>query len=346
MPADSYVFNLQFSSPSNNINILFTWVMSTERPAKRARSAIACLRCKHRKQRCDNGFPACSPCVSASAGENCSYENNVYPADYVESLSARLAHLERQLQAKHDEDQNRHSSSRTIQAATSTENSNQQQLQARSDDTQTQAPGTTGNESNRDEADTAFDMLSSTSTASYLGTSSGFPLARTVQAVISPGSHHHASPGLPHRNDSIEVNATRPRKRVRDWALNAGTPDDSLGSRLVDAYLTKVHPKHLFLQPRHIFRLHESREFVRRAARPLTNKSISARLDFFILHMIYAIGARYLQLSQDQEQYRCNPEASTLCNFRRPQIELTCFFPGLLCSSYRGCGMLVRKSLT
>jgi hypothetical protein len=291
--------------------------MSTERPAKRARSAIACLRCKHRKQRCDNGFPACSPCVSASAGENCSYENNVYPADYVESLNARLADLERQLQVQNDEDQNRHSSSRTIQAAASTENSNRQQLQARSDENQTQAPGTTGNESNGDEADTAFDMLSSTSTASYLGTSSGFPLARTVQAVISPASHYHASLGLPHRNESIDVNATRPRKRARNWALNAGTPDGSLGSQLVDAYLAKVHPKHLFLQPRHIFSLHESHESVRRAARPLANKSISARLDFFVLHMIYAIGARYLQLSQDQELYRCNPEASPLCSYIR-----------------------------
>ena len=77
--------------------------MSNERPNKRARSAAACTRCKHRKQRCDNGIPACGACQLA--GEMCSYENRVYPAEYVQGLETRLADLERQVQAQQQQQQ-------------------------------------------------------------------------------------------------------------------------------------------------------------------------------------------------------------------------------------------------
>ena len=87
--------------------------MSNERPNKRARSAAACTRCKHRKQRCDNGIPACAACQSA--GERCAYENRVYPAEYVQDLETRLADLERQLQAQQQQGDGFHQQQRTPQ---------------------------------------------------------------------------------------------------------------------------------------------------------------------------------------------------------------------------------------
>ncbi|KAI1018700.1 hypothetical protein LB503_005573 [Fusarium chuoi] len=51
------------------------------RPARRRRRGlVACRRCKSRKQRCDNEFPACSNCLAV--GEKCSYgAKQAYPAD-------------------------------------------------------------------------------------------------------------------------------------------------------------------------------------------------------------------------------------------------------------------------
>ena len=51
-----------------------------ERSSKRPRSAIACHRCKQRKQRCDNGFPSCPNFIGAG-----------------HSLESRIAGLQQQL---------------------------------------------------------------------------------------------------------------------------------------------------------------------------------------------------------------------------------------------------------
>ena len=274
--------------------------MSHVRPAKRARSAIACQRCKHRKQRCDNGFPACATCVAT--GETCLYENNVYPEEHVETLRARVADLERQLQGHEQQ----HSLASTFPAASKDSNTLHQSQGCR--------PGA-GNEQHVDEEEnTAFDMLSPG--PSYLGISSGFPLARAVQAVIGRTALlNHAR----NRNESFDEH--RARALGPELPSNAGNSESAIAlSESLHAYLAKVHPKHLFISPRRIFRLHESRESLRRAATPPTSRAVVARCEFFILHMVYAIGARYLQLSQ--EQHRCSSEV----HYATAMKDMECLF--------------------
>jgi hypothetical protein len=249
--------------------------MPEERPNKRARSAAACNRCKHRKQRCDNGIPACASC--SSAGVACYYENRVYSAGYVEALELRSADLERQLRASQQQhgssDQQQRTSQPTVSPATTT--------------TTTTATAAATVVHRDHDADAAFDMLSATS---YLGTSSGFLLARTLQAVIGPPS----------------VSSLGPSKRSVMDRIKPASPDSALGVHLVNTYLRKVHPKHAFIPPRRILDLHHSCQTLASSARPIIEKSVSVRIDYCVLHLVYAIGARYMQLSQNE--YHCNSD--------------------------------------
>ena len=254
--------------------------MYNERPNKRARSAAACARCKHRKQRCDNGIPSCAACQTA--GEVCSYENRMYPADYVEALETRLADYERQLRAPRDQQQPQdahHQQQHTPQTIASTGAT----VAAAADPVV---------EHDGDEAGSAFEMLSSTS---YLGTSSGFPLARTLQAVIgSPSASFH-----------------RPTKVTSMSRANPESPNGTLGSHFIRTYLNKVHVKHLFLSPRRISSLHNLCKELALFARPIIGDRVSARIDYLTIHLIYAIGARYMQLSQNE--HYCNPDVCSPC---------------------------------
>lgn len=231
--------------------------MSSEPPAKRARSAAACSRCKHRKQRCDNAFPSCSSC--SSAGETCIYtKTKIYPPEYVQALEVRVAELEQFLQSPQQRDHRTPASN--VETVSAADNHSSAQDRPSTNDT---------------DGDTAFDMLSS---ASFLGTSSGFPLVEAVRAVIGPVQRN--VPDCPNTN--------------QQWR-EAITPDHTTGRELIRVYLDKVHPKHPFMSPRRISALHDDRERLRNGAR---NRSIATKLSSFALHMIYAIGARYHQLSQ------------------------------------------------
>lgn len=251
----------------------FTKAMSNERPNKRARSAAACTRCKHRKQRCDNGIPACAACQSA--GEVCAYDNRVYPAEYVQGLETRLADFERQLQAQQQQQQGNslHQEQRTPQTPVT------------GPTIATTADVTV--EHDNDEAGSAFQMLSSTT---YLGTSSGFPLARTVQAVI----------GLPGASFS-----RLPKDASMSYAKPA-SPNGAQGMHFVKTYLSKVHIKHPFMSPRRISELHHACQSSALPVGSANENRGSTRIDSFIIHLIYAIGARYMQLSQNE--YHCNSD--------------------------------------
>lgn len=67
------------------------------RPAKRARVAVACTRCKTRKQKCDGERPKCSNCRSVSA--SCEYvpsEKSIPYGkyEYIKSLESKVAELQ------------------------------------------------------------------------------------------------------------------------------------------------------------------------------------------------------------------------------------------------------------
>lgn len=268
------------------------------RPAKRARSAIACHRCKHRKQRCDNGYPSCSSCLAA--GQTCSYASNVYPSEYVESLDRRLASLERLLASQ--QPQLLHSPSPARSPVTQDNAASSARRHAsnvldvdRAATVQVRSDNVKDLEEHElvDETEAGFDMLSSDS---YLGVSSGFSLAKTLRSVIAPASSTFSERASSRRDAVDSAMATiRPVKPC--------TPSAYTGARFIRAYLAKVHPKHPFLAPRRIWRMHEAQGHLAKVSMAGRLVSRKPRLELFNLFMIYAIGARYLQLSSDDAQY-------------------------------------------
>ncbi|KAL3470743.1 hypothetical protein BJX99DRAFT_41147 [Aspergillus californicus] len=66
----------------------------------RRANVTACMRCKSRKQRCDQNLPACMNCMSAGVEcVNVDLDRLVTPRSYIKSLEDRVAHLEKHLVA-------------------------------------------------------------------------------------------------------------------------------------------------------------------------------------------------------------------------------------------------------
>jgi hypothetical protein len=82
----------------------------------------------------------------------------------------------------------------------------------------------------------------------------------------------------------------------------ADMPSAEVGEKLIDAYYARVHPKHPFLPQKRVLALHENRESLSPAHRLQTSESRRGDpCDYAILRLVYAIGARYLQLTNDED---------------------------------------------
>ncbi|KAL1876854.1 hypothetical protein VTK73DRAFT_9156 [Phialemonium thermophilum] len=264
------------------------------RPAKRARSAFACQRCKQRKQRCDNGFPSCSNCVGAGEGHNCVYgtpsaQNKIYPPAYVASLEAQIRSLEQR-----------------VGVAVTPEGNLGQHLHvppAAPNRRQAYSPPSQGNDL---EAGTAFVALSPNA---YLGDSSGSSLAKIVQSAIDRSAF------LENRDDGDRTSSitqkSSGRHTLKDGqdCAKADMPSAAVASKLIEAYTNKVHSKHPFLSRAKLQHLNENRAELRPCTSSSNEEQLPPedRLNYFTLHMVYAIGARYLQLSRDSDNV--SPEA-------------------------------------
>lgn len=259
-----------------------------ERPAKRrARSAVACQRCKSRKQRCDNEYPSCSNCLSA--GEVCQYGvKQVYPAEYVKSLETRIAELERDRTSSHVQEP--------------TIDGDQVQIIQSTNASATDSPLNNNNQSQNLEVGVGFVAMSPNS---YLGTSSGLPLAKLVQSAINFSFVNSGHGGRPDVSSAIVENGQRnngqKQSPTKESIPRASMPEDQVSDELIRAYLMKVHPKHPFLSRKKILDLSQRRKTLRPAHQLTANQPLHTRLDFAILHLIYAIGARYLQLADEYE---------------------------------------------
>lgn len=266
-----------------------------QRPAKRrARGALACQRCKTRKQRCDNDFPSCSSCLSA--GEVCSYGfKQIYPAKYVSSLEKRIAELEK--------------GATPVQTAAAPQLPNMavfptQHLAA---DAVASPEGNDVAEEGESNAESGSGAIA-LSPNSFLGTSSGFPLAKLLKSAISTSDDpsrigRSTTKGIitfaPHLTAPYETGIHRgplvPSGR-------ADMPTDEVGRKLIDTYYSRIHPKHPFLSKKKIMRLHNARANLVPAHKVSPSTENRADLcDYSILHLVYAIGGRYLQLAPDNK---------------------------------------------
>ena len=262
------------------------------RPAKRARSTVACRRCKRRKQRCDNGFPVCGNCKDSGDEQNCTYEvkNGIHPPEYIASLESKIGELEKKLEEVNSPD---------LQDANRPNPQSHSHLPANAGPNRHVSSSTEGLEESISttrllEVGTGFLALSPNE---YLGASSGTPLAKIIQSVIQQ-SVLHGTEGDP-LEDSRTSNGNQQEAQDDDITSPKATmPPRTVSEKLIDTYLSKVHSKHPFLSRRKIRRLHERRSELRALENIPANEQLppGRRLDFFMLHSKSPQCARFFEL--------------------------------------------------
>ncbi|SCN76727.1 related to transcription activator protein acu-15 [Fusarium fujikuroi] len=257
------------------------------RPAKRPRVLVACQRCKSRRQKCDNSSPACSNCDKANV--SCVYSNQAYPSSYVKRLEERVRQLE--------------ANEAAVQCS-STEVPNTRNLCSRpAGDFPTTVPSESPSSSRSPEitdvtsvADRSgqlalgLGVLSSCAGAEphYFGFSAGLSLAHFVQVAIDTGENpvDVSLPQLADRPFSHQV--PKPNTTL------AEPPTYNAGASYIRAYLALVHPLYPFLDLDRLWQLHRS--ITKRRGRQ--ESASPEQIDLTIMHLVYAIGSRCLQLLQ------------------------------------------------
>lgn len=267
--------------------------VSLRRARRHPRGLVACLRCKSRKQRCDNGFPACSNCHDA--GEKCSYgTKQAYPAEYVKSLERQISRLQDDLAL----------SRRNVLSPTGSSSMQQQQALP-------MAPSLNEQTNSRETA--ASDLEASVgivalSPDSFLGTSSGYPLTKLLQSALPSVDAHQSDQAVnQHKVNGVSRSSMAMRadggQQAEGDQVSVGSylPSKEVGDKLIGAYYTRVHPKHPFLPRKRLQSLHEASHELVPAHKSVRSEGERSRCDYATLQLVYAIGARYLQLSNEDD---------------------------------------------
>jgi hypothetical protein len=165
-----------------------------------------------------------------------------------------------------------------------------------------------------------FLALNSSEAPAYIGSSSGLSLAANlgemVQATVwnqvlapsrgqqsatpdgSSQTMSNGSSGLPPQPSTARNPNKRPRTLRMEELLAKSTepPNDEMGSRILHAYLTRLHVRYPFLDRLELWRLHEARWRLASAKRE--ELTPAERFGIFKLYLVYAIGATTIQLSE------------------------------------------------
>lgn len=152
----------------------------------------------------------------------------------------------------------------------------------------------------------------------YVGSSSGLSLAvnlgEMVRATVMTKAVPDSSGSIPgaatnySSQSGINKEDNNADGRFRTIKLDellknrADPPNDEMGSRIVNAYLIRVHSRYPFLDRRELWRLHADRWLLARTK--ADDLSQCQRFDIFKLYMVYAIAATMMQLS---EKYTYTP---------------------------------------
>ncbi|KAF5572335.1 transcription activator acu-15 [Fusarium pseudoanthophilum] len=269
---------------------------SSARPARRRpRGLVACRRCKSRKQRCDNEFPACSNCLSA--GEKCSYgAKQAYPAEYVKSLERQISRLQEEVASPRQNVVTPASHQQTVSMTDTQLGMNEVEPANLTETATSDLEASAG--------------IVAPSPDSFLGISSGYPLTKLLRSALpSVDARQSHQAGASHRVNvaarsligvPISVGQQADGDPVSD---GSDLPSKEVGDKLIEAYYARVHPKHPFLPRKRVQSLHEARQELIPAHKAASSEGREGKCDYATLQLVYAIGARYLQLSNDDDHY-------------------------------------------
>ncbi|KAF1998713.1 hypothetical protein P154DRAFT_555109 [Amniculicola lignicola CBS 123094] len=264
---------------------------------RRARVALACQRCKGRKQRCDGGHPSCKSCLKA--GINCAYEPTLrprYPGGkmlYINALEERIAFLEAQL-PEYGQDH----------FGNVDPNKGVQPLHHRN-----ASVSTTKDDAGDDDDSTLVDGVaylslcaSGTTDAApepfYMGSSSGATIARMIQSSIFRARKTSNTPSSLNHLRSGSISSTG-SSLPTPLPVHASFeyPPPAQAQRLFTTFFDRLHTRWPILDRKIYERAFENQ--YEQGSLPIIERSS--------LHLIYAISSRFLQLTKQATEV--DPEA-------------------------------------
>ncbi|KAF5644902.1 transcription activator acu-15 [Fusarium sp. NRRL 52700] len=267
------------------------------RPARRRpRGLVACRRCKSRKQRCDNEFPSCSNCLAA--GEKCSYgAKQAYPAEYVKSLERQISRLQNEIVSPRQNVVSPTSRQQTLSMVDTQSGMNETEPASVRETATSDLEASAG--------------IVAPSPDSFLGTSSGYPLTKLLRSALPSsvdarqshraGTSHQVNVAA-HSLIGVPANVGQ---QFQGQRISEGSdlPSKEVGDKLIEAYYARAHPKHPFLPRKRVQSLHDARLELFPAHKAVRSEGGRGKCEYATLQLVYAIGARYLQLSNDDEHY-------------------------------------------
>lgn len=275
---------------------------------KRAR--YACGRCRARKQRCDgDGREKCSKCERA--GVECIVPE-LHAEQYSKILEEKVRILEERISEltsnKESKNINGDTSISDNQESQNTLNGNSSALKKQEKEEHKNKKRLTRNniEANEDKNSSmegalikcaAFISLGSETEPSYLGSSSGLPLASVVQRTVW-------DQGIPEFRNERDDNLSCVTSSVKLHPTNL--PSEELSLKLVKTYINKVHNRFSFMETKELLDIHEN------YVTNISDQSMDTRtthINRFFLLMVYAIGVRFLQMVGDEDSTNLSADA-------------------------------------
>ncbi|KAK8082148.1 hypothetical protein PG996_000929 [Apiospora saccharicola] len=257
----------------------------TQRKAgKRDRVALACQRCKTRKQKCDGQRPACASCARLSL--KCVYIVPLIPAAgekklYIKALEQRVAELESALASLGHMGAGTDHLRGTVGAAISSPHLQapghhalqppQQHMQPDSDD---------------DENDILIAVrdLSLSASGHYIGASSNITIGRVLNSVVQS---QRTSIANEHDSHIIGDEDDPAPKSVYSAQLSdfVGVPmlSPNVAHRLLEGWFRHIATRYPVLHTARVLELHANRD------------NISDEYEKSILHLVYAVSGRWLE---------------------------------------------------
>lgn len=163
-----------------------------------------------------------------------------------------------------------------------------------------------------------FLSLNSSESPAYIGSSSGLSLAVNLGEMVRATVMTKAFPDSPESSNQQSSRAgatnTTSTSHPSYKAINldellkhrANPPNDEMGSRILDAYIGRIHCRYPFLDRDSLWKLHNDRW--RLAKTKSENLTQTERFGIFRLYMVYAIASTLISLSEKYDY--TSPEVS------------------------------------
>jgi hypothetical protein len=273
------------------------------RTARRARVALACQRCKTRKQKCDGERPSCSNCSSFDAV--CDYikpTRNLSTSQdtYFKATEERITELESILVREGIVDEGRPKWQHfraTLQQSDSIEAVEIQRPSKRPHSNSPQPNSIRekhdwDDTSKNQETNTVVDILRDLSleaSGGYIGAASSITLSRMVGSLMKTNESfcgrlqagEHFSP------------KSQSDTSIDDTYVDIASIPQDIADKLLWAYLKHISTRWPILHSKYIKRLHARRS------------SLSTAYERSALHLIYASGGRFLETTGETGAFYC-----------------------------------------